>query len=85
MDLVDLAFTPALQQAELVRRQEISPLELVELYLERIQQLDGALGSYVTVAAEQAIADARTKTEALRHTPVDELPPFLGYPLPLKT
>jgi amidase len=29
----DLAFTPALEQAQLIRDRSISPLELVKLYL----------------------------------------------------
>ncbi|MGB3642100.1 MAG: amidase, partial [Rivularia sp. (in: cyanobacteria)] len=52
MNQVDLAFAPALKQSELIRRKEVSPLELVELYLERIQQFNSKLGSYFTVTAE---------------------------------
>ncbi|MDX2240386.1 MAG: amidase [Leptolyngbyaceae cyanobacterium bins.302] len=84
MDLVDLAFTPAVEQAQLIRCKEISPLELVEVYLERIQQLNPHLGSYVYVAAEQAIADARAKTDRLLTTPLDELPSFFGVPISIK-
>ncbi len=84
MDAVDLAFTSALEQARLIRQKEISPLELVQVYLERIQRLDRTLGSYVTVAAELAIADAQAKTEALVNTAVDELPPFYGVPISIK-
>jgi amidase len=84
MDLVDLAFTSAVEQARLVRRKEISPLELVELYLERIQQIDPRLGSYVTVAAELAIADAKAKTETLAGPIPDDLPAFFGVPISIK-
>lgn len=83
MNSVDLAFTPALEQAQLVRNKEISPLELVELYLSRIEQLNGRLGSYVAVAADQAIADAKAKTELLAQT-TEELPPFFGVPISIK-
>ena len=40
MNEVDLAFTPALELAQLIRRREVSPLELVEIYLERIGRLN---------------------------------------------
>lgn len=40
MNEVDLAFAPALELAQLIRRREVSPLELVEIYLERIGQLN---------------------------------------------
>lgn len=82
MNRVDLAFTPALEQARLIRTKEVSPLELVQLYLERIERLDGQLGSYFTVMAEQAIADAKAKTEQL--TSNSELPPFFGVPISIK-
>ncbi len=82
MNQVDLAFAPALKQSELIRRKEVSPLELVELYLERIQQFDPQLGSYFTVAAEQAIADAKSKTEMLAQA--EDLPLFFGVPISIK-
>ncbi len=85
MNLTDLAFTPALEQAELIRTKQVSPLELVELYLERIQQLDRQLGSYFYLMADSAIAEAKQKTEYLAnlsdHT---ELPPFFGVPISIK-
>ncbi len=85
MNLTDLAFAPAIQQAQLIRQREVSPLELVELYLNRIQQFDSQLGSYFTVASERAIADAKAKTEQLaqsKNSP--ELPPFFGVPIAIK-
>jgi amidase len=84
MGSVNLAFTSALDQARLIRHKEISPLELTALYLDRIQNLDEQLGSYVAVAAELAIADAKTKTELLATTPVEELPPFFGVAIAIK-
>jgi amidase len=75
---VDLAFLPAVEQADLVRRGEVSPVELVDVYLRRIEALDPELNSYVTVCAEEALAAAR-KAEA----GADELP-FRGVPLAVK-
>ena len=82
MNKVDLAFTPALEQGKLIRRGEVSPSELVEIYLERISRLNPQLGSYFTVTAEQAIADAKAKTEMLPSA--SELPPFFGVPISIK-
>lgn len=84
MNKVDLAFTPALQQARLIRRKEVSPLELTQLYLERIERLDSQLGSYVTVAADMALAEAKVKTEELIHGDMSQLPPFFGVPIAIK-
>ncbi|MBO3459551.1 amidase [Aetokthonos hydrillicola Thurmond2011] len=82
MNQIDLAFKTALEQAELIRRREVSPIELVEIYLNRISTLNPQLGSYFTVTAEQAIADAQAKTEIL--TTTSELPPFFGVPISIK-
>src|SRR5712691_3850126 len=74
----DLAFATATEQAALVRSGEVSPVELVETYLERIEQLDPQLNAYVTVCADEALAAARTAAAE----PADR--PFHGVPLPIK-
>lgn len=83
MNTIDLAFTPALEQAQLIKKGEISPLELVEVYLSRIESLNPQLGSYFTVTAEEALADAKAKTEQLVVSKSD-LPPFFGVPISIK-
>ncbi|GAB4303840.1 MAG: amidase [Oscillatoriaceae cyanobacterium] len=84
MNKTDIAFTPAIQQAQLIRTREISPLELTQIYLERIEQLNPKLGSFFTVTAELALADAKAKTEQLTATNTDNLPPFFGVPTAVK-
>jgi amidase len=74
----EFAFVPATEQARLVRKREVSPVDLVQLYLERIERLDPELGAFVTVCSDAALADARTKAEA----PADA--PFHGVPIALK-
>ena len=83
MNLADLAFTSALDQARLIRTKEISPLELTQLYLQRIQQLDSQLGSFFTVMSDRAITDATLKTEQLTRD-ISGLPPFFGVPIAIK-
>jgi amidase len=75
---VELAFLPATEQAQLVRTGQISSIELVELHLARIAQLDPELNAFVTVPAEQALADAR----AIDQTEGDA--PFRGVPIGVK-
>lgn len=84
MNQIDLAFTPALEQARLIRNRNISPLELVQLYLQRIQGLDTQLGSYFTVMAESALADAKAKTEILAKGDTSQLPLLFGIPISIK-
>jgi amidase len=74
----ELAFLPATEQARLVRERHVSPVELVELYLERIERLDPQLGSYVTVRGEEALAEAQAKAGEPAESP------FHGVPISLK-
>jgi amidase len=72
----DLAFAGPARQAELVRRREVRPRELVELALARIGELDGTLNAFRVVRAEQALAAA----DALA---VDDRP-LVGVPVAIK-
>ncbi|MBD2329361.1 amidase [Alkalinema sp. FACHB-956] len=83
MNPTDLAFTSALEQARLIREKVISPLELTQLYLDRIERLDPQLGAFFHVAAEQALQDAQAKTEQITQCSAD-LPPFFGVPTGIK-
>jgi len=49
--------------AQRIERRELSPLELTHACLERINTRNGALNAFITVLADQAIADA-TRAEA---------------------
>ncbi len=82
MNQVDLAFTPALEQAKLIKKGDLSPLELTQLYLNRIEKYNPQLGAYYTLVAGMALEDAKTKTEQLNKT--ENLPPFFGIPTAIK-
>ncbi len=78
----DLAFTAAVEQAAMIRRREISSVELVECYLRRIEQHNDRLGAFVTVAADQAL-DAAHRADRMVGGEAD-LPPLLGVPVSVK-
>ena len=59
MDRNEIPFLTATALADLYRSGEISPVEATEAYLARIEQVDPALNSYITVTARQAMAEAR--------------------------
>ncbi len=59
MDKGEIPFLSATELAGLYRSGEVSPVEATEAYLERIQEIDSKLNSYITVTAERALADAQ--------------------------
>jgi amidase len=73
----------ALEQAAAVRSGDLSPVDLVSHYLTRIEELGPALGAFVTVTADQALAQARAAAELAR-AGGDDLPPLLGVPTAIK-
>ena len=78
----DLAFRGASELARLIRTRAISPVDVVEAYLARIDRLDGSLHAYITVCREQALAEARAAEQALG-TSVP-LGPLHGVPVAVK-
>jgi amidase len=72
----------ALEQAAAVRAGEVSPTELVEHSLRRVEALDPGLGAFITVTPERALAGAAAAEATLRAG--GELPPLLGVPTAIK-
>jgi aspartyl-tRNA(Asn)/glutamyl-tRNA(Gln) amidotransferase subunit A len=63
-DRDDLAFRSVVELAGLVRAREVSPVELVRTYLERIERLDGHLRAYITVLGDAALEAAKRAESA---------------------
>ena len=74
----ELAFLPATEQARLVREGDVSSVELVQAFLDRIERLDPGLNAFVTVRGDEAIADARESDER------GDGAPFRGVPIAVK-
>lgn len=72
----------ALEQAAAVRAKEVSPTELVEHSLARIEALDTALGAFLTVTPERARAAAAAADQAVLAG--GDLPPLHGVPTAIK-
>jgi aspartyl-tRNA(Asn)/glutamyl-tRNA(Gln) amidotransferase subunit A len=70
----DCAWLGVAEAAAVIRSRDLSPVELVEAYLERIDQLDGELRAYITVRREEALAAAKAaERELARGGPVRPL------------
>ena len=55
----ELYYTPGVELAARIRRRDLSPVEVVEAFLERIEARNGELNAYVTVLGEEAREAAR--------------------------
>ena len=55
----DLTFLPAAAMAEQIREKKISPVEIVEAHLAKIERLNPQLNAFVHVDAERARREAR--------------------------
>ncbi|WP_043263669.1 amidase [Streptomyces sp. CT34] len=84
--MAELHDLTALEQAEAIRTGRLSPVELTEHYLARIDRLDDTLGAFLTrtpeIAGKQA-ADAESEAAAARREG-RALPPLFGVPVPVK-
>ena len=78
----ELAFTPALELRRLIAEKEVSPVELAELYLRRIERLDPQLNAYLTVSADEALSSARAAEQAVAAG--ETLGPLHGVPISIK-
>jgi amidase len=83
MDATDLAFAGIARQAELVRAGEVTPRELVELYVERIERIDPQLNTVHTLYAERALLEADQAAGRLGAGGAEERP-LLGVPILVK-
>ena len=83
-ELCDLSLV---QAGELIRQRKISPVELTQAHLERIQRVDPRVNSYITVTAEQAMQSARQAEAELRRGETqagEPLGSLHGLPLAIK-
>jgi amidase len=79
----DVAFEGIARQAEMVRAGDVTPTDLVELYLDRIDRLDPELNAYRVVLADQARDEAKRVEARLAKGESDTLP-LAGVPIAVK-
>jgi len=66
MGFEDLCYLSAAELSRLIKSQEVSPVEVVGAHLARIDALEPALNSFITLMAEQAMEDARKVDEEIK-------------------
>jgi amidase len=73
----------ASRMGKLIRSRELSPVELVQTQLARIDQLNPKLNAFVELRTELALAEARQAEMALQHG--DAVGPLHGIPISIKS
>lgn len=76
------ALLPVSELLGQLRRRTLTPSDLLEAYLQRIERFDGSVRAYLHVAAEAARAEARRWDD--RYARGDDLPPLAGLPIAVK-
>ena len=82
MNKADIPFLAASQLSEAIKNRSVSPVEVVEAYLDRIDKLNDKLYAYITVCWEEAMEAARQSEQALSRG--ENLGPLHGVPFAVK-
>src|SRR3989442_4334806 len=78
----DLCFTPATDLLKLYRARKVSPLEVMQAVLARIDAINPDVNAIVTLARESALREARRATATVRRGAA--LSPLFGVPVGIK-
>ncbi len=78
----ELEFASASELRDLVRDKQVSPIELVRLFYDRIERLNPQLNAYLTLVPDQALESAKAAEDAVMRG--DELGPLHGVPIAIK-
>ena len=82
MSDTELCYLSAVDLRQRFERRELSPVEVAEATLRRIETLNPSLNAYITVTAERALDDARVAET--QYESGDPVPPLAGIPGSLK-
>ena len=67
MESSELKPTPLYELALMIESGDVSPMDLVEVSLNRIQKTDDNLNAYISVAGEAARSAARASTDQIQY------------------
>ena len=81
---LELAYTPAVDLARLIRSGELSPFEVVSNALERIEAANEVINAFCFVYPDEAMARAEQAARQVRSGGGVPLPPLHGVPIAIK-
>ena len=76
-------YETALEIASAIRAMDVSPLEVLDACLQRVDERNPALNAVIWRNDEDARGEAKRLGDRIA-VGVDDLPPFAGVPLPIK-
>ena len=82
IDLDDIHYTSAMTLAALIRSGEVSPVNLVDVTLERLRNREDEINAFVTVTGKRARKAAKEAERAVENG--EELGPLHGIPIAVK-
>jgi Asp-tRNA(Asn)/Glu-tRNA(Gln) amidotransferase A subunit family amidase len=74
----------AAELARRIRARELSPVEVVEAHIARIERVNPRINALITPRFTEARAEARAAAERLETGETDTLPPLFGVPVTIK-
>jgi Asp-tRNA(Asn)/Glu-tRNA(Gln) amidotransferase A subunit family amidase len=81
----DIAYMSAVDLLDAYRRRALSPVDVVEALIDRIQTLDPKINAFVTTCFDTARLEARAAADLYANASEDqELPTLLGVPITIK-
>lgn len=80
----EICWLPARELSGLVRRKEVSPVEVVDAFLRRIERVNPSINAFSAVTAETAREEARAAETALMRRRRDDLGLLHGIPFSVK-
>ncbi|MEE8419829.1 MAG: amidase family protein [Dehalococcoidales bacterium] len=78
----DLCYTPAMKLREMIQARQISPVEVVTAFLERIDKINPTINAYCTLVPEMALEAARKAESAVMKG--GDTGPLTGIPVAIK-
>jgi len=79
----ELTFTSAVDLASMIREKKVSPVEVAEAYLQRIEEQNPRLNAFVHVQPERVLREAHKAEDAVHRG--EALGPLHGVPLSIKS
>ncbi|MAU11654.1 MAG: hypothetical protein CL607_17650 [Anaerolineaceae bacterium] len=80
----DLLRCSATELARLIRNRTVSPTDVVETHIRRIEQVNPSINAVITTLFDDARQTAQAYTEQIASQSTNDLPPLFGVPVTIK-